>query len=115
MDFKDYLRQKGISFYVVILPDEYQVSESLRREVFEQFPGLRTSPYDFELPQKELGRFLKVNHIEYLDLLPAFEDAASRGEELYLFRDTHFNDRGNFLASKKVTEFLRNKSDLLKN
>ena len=108
LDFKNYLSQKGALFLILILPDEYQVNKSLRQEIFKEFSELKAAQYDFELPQKQLGRFLTDHNIEYLDLLPAFKSQA-KDHELYLFRDTHFNNFGNSLASKEVAQFLKSR------
>ncbi len=71
-EFSRYLAERNIAFWVVILPDEYQVVNSLQEEVFEQFPAMLRQQYDFELPQKKLGAYLRGENINYLDLLPTF-------------------------------------------
>ena len=106
LEFKDFLSKKNILFLVVILPDEYQVEDSLQNEIFVRFQDIKKNQYNFDLPQKMLETYLKSININFLDLLPVFIDKTESGEELYTLSDTHFNNAGNELAAKLVSQFL---------
>lgn len=47
----------------------------------------------------------------FLDLLPAFESAASEGEMLYFQYDTHWNMDGHQLAAQTIADFMRAQDD----
>ena len=106
MKFSEFLSKKNIDFWVVLLPDECQVVDALQDELFNNFPIMVREQYDFELPQKMLGTYLKSVDIHYLDLLPVFTEQSESGKELYKWSNTHFNDRGNKLAAKEVSQFI---------
>ncbi|NJL96109.1 MAG: hypothetical protein HC915_21455, partial [Anaerolineae bacterium] len=44
----------------------------------------------------------------FIDLTPAFQEAALRGERLFYKYDTHWNQAGHDLAGQVVAEALRN-------
>jgi len=113
-EFKTYLEARAIQFYVVILPDEFQVSRALQDELFAQFTELDVNDFDFELPQRKLKKYLSDLNIEFLDLLPFFVEESERGQELYAYSDTHFNNNGNALAARVVSQFLAEHIKILK-
>ncbi len=45
---------------------------------------------------------------DFLDLTPAFQDAAARGQVLYAYGDTHWNRAGHALARESIQGFLQN-------
>lgn len=47
----------------------------------------------------------------FLDLLPAFEAAASNGEMLYFQYDTHWNMDGHQLAAQTIADFMQTQDD----
>lgn len=106
LEIKEFLSAKAIPFYVVIIPDEYQVNPALRQELFKRFSDLNAALYDFEIPQRELSRFLSEHSIEFLDLLPSLK---AQSQSPYTFRDTHWNDAGNAIAAQEVSRFLLRK------
>ena len=86
---------------VLIIPDEYQVDASLFHKVIEH-SRLNAADYDLDQPQRLLGEMCDRLGIDYVDVLPAFRRELSNGP-LYVFRDTHWNTRGNRLAAEGLT------------
>lgn len=98
------LREKGVKFFVFIIPDEVQVNEELRRELFAGY-GLNGDDYDLEQPQRLLKGFCRKAGIAVFDLLPAWQ-AEGGGQTLYRLRDSHWNEAGNRLAAESLCEYL---------
>ena len=82
----------------------YEVDQTLVEEVLSA-NGTRREDYDFDRPQRALGRTLGSAGIEVLDLLPVFR-RASVGDTPYRPQDTHWNRRGNELAATALAEVL---------
>jgi hypothetical protein len=89
---------------VGIYPDEFQVNEQLRSQIFENF-GLEKDLYDIEFMQNLLAEYLEAHQIPYLDLLDAFR-SQGKNESLYLCRNTHWNQAGNELAANLIFQYL---------
>jgi len=94
----------GATYVLVIHPDQFQVEDSLRREV-ERVYNLDSQLYDPRLPQGFLAEYCVSRGIPCLDLLPMFRAHGSDGG-LYLPRDTHYNTAGNTLAAATIGAFL---------
>ena len=94
--------ETGAKFIVLIIPDVYQVDESVRDAVLRatQRP---LEAYDLEVPQRTLAEFLTARGIDHVDVLPAFRQRA-RSERLYRLRDTHWSPAGNRLAAELLLE-----------
>ena len=90
----------GGKLLVVLIPDEYQVSDPLWAELARKPAGL-----DRALPQKRIGAFCRRSKIAVLDLLPVLT-AAQRGGPVYHLRDTHWNARGNRLAGEAIADWI---------
>lgn len=97
----------GADYIMVIHPDQYQVENELRHAVVRKY-ALDLRRYDFDLPQRFLGKYCTDQRVQCLDLLPAFRAQGSRGG-LYLLRDTHYNRKGNKLAADLIYEFMQNR------
>ncbi len=104
IELADEVRQAGVRFVVMVIPDQYQVDQSLVEEVLSS-TGTRFEDYDFDRPQRVLGKALESEGIEVLDLLPVFSRASS-GDALYRPQDTHWNRRGNEIAAESLADFL---------
>ena len=98
------LKSKGIRFMVAIYPDEFQVSPVQFESLVEHF-RLKKEDYDLDLAQNLLKTFLESKHISYLDMLDRFRTEESR-RELYLYKNTHWNDAGNNLAADLLFQYL---------
>lgn len=103
-DLADEVRQTGARFVVMVIPDQYQVDQTLVEEVLSS-TGSRREEYDFNRPQRVLGGTLESAGVEVLDLLEIFRRASS-GDSLYRPQDTHWNRRGNEMAAESLADFL---------
>lgn len=92
----------GAQFLVMIIPDEFQVDDAVRRDVLERL-DIESTAIHLDRPQTRLKELLGSAGVPYLDLLPAFR-AAGRSERLYYPRNTHWNDAGNALAARLLTD-----------
>ncbi len=101
---RDEVEAAGGRFTVMLIPDEYQVSESLRRVVLERL-GTLPEDYDLRQPQDVALEWCESTGIDCLDLLPAL-DQASRDARQYKPRDTHWNYAGNALAARVLLDHL---------
>jgi len=104
IELADEVRHSGARFVVMLIPDQYQVDQTLVEEVLSS-SGSRREDYDFNRPQRVMGRTLESAGIEVLDLLEIFHRASS-GDSLYRPQDTHWNRRGNEMAAESLAGFL---------
>jgi len=104
------VERSGARYVMVIHPDQTQVDEGLERDIIRRF-DVDGTEYDFELPQKILYAYCSERGIVCLDLLPLFRVKA-KNSDLYLLRDTHYNEEGNRLAARAISEFLQAESTL---
>jgi hypothetical protein len=91
------LKSRGIKFVVAIYPDEFQVNQQLLDTVIERYM-LNREDFNPFLAQDLLRPFLKQKDIPCLDFLDQFR-ADGQKQDLYLFRNTHWNEAGNQLAA----------------
>lgn len=96
--------QAGKHFFVVLAPDEIQVSAALRASMMEEYK-LDPAGYAFGQAQEILKAELQTRGIVVLDLLPFFteEDLPT---PLYIPFNAHWNKAGNELAADKIWSFL---------
>jgi len=57
-----------------------------------------------------MADFARREDIAFLDLTPAFREAAARGEPMFNYADTHWNAEGHKLAAKVLGEYLSGKA-----
>jgi len=101
------VENNGARYVMVIHPDQVQVDVELRKEILDAF-GANEGEYDFDLPSKILLPYCDKRRIPCLDLGPTFRESGVKGN-LYLLRDTHYNENGNKLAASTIAQFLRRK------
>lgn len=94
----------GAELVVMIIPDEFQLNDELRRRVLEHL-ALSEDDLDLDLPQRRLREILSAAGIAHLDLLPAFRER-SRHETLYWPNDSHWNVAGNRFAARLLADYL---------
>ncbi|SRR6266540_4053507 len=94
----------GIRLTLVLIPDEVQVDLALQQKVVEAWQ-LGSDAFDFNLPNRLLRDRLTELHIDHIDLLQPFR-AAATSTRLYKRNDTHWNIKGNELASELILEHL---------
>lgn len=99
-DIRDICESNGIRMMIAAVP--------FREQVYAAVPSGKN--YDIRFPQKYLEEYAEVNGIPYLDLLPVLRAAGST-EELYYYRDMHFNNRGHYVAGEAIAEFFKEKMD----
>jgi len=105
LKMRDLLKSKNIGFMVVIYPDEFQVNDVLREQVFKVF-DLKEEDYNIYLMQDILKKFLAAQKIPYIDLLAEFR-AKEKETSLYEYRDTHWNEEGNRITAEILFRTLR--------
>jgi hypothetical protein len=94
---------RGITYSVVIIPDEGQVNRTLQSELRQTAPD---APWDFSRPNRALSGALTDAGIRHLDLLEVFAEA-SEDTRLYKPNDTHWNIAGNALAASRIADFVQ--------
>ena len=97
--------ESGARCIFVMLPDEYQVDESLLDDILGELGSVRDD-LAIARPQQRLRRFFERQGLAYIDLLPAFRERAAQGNTLYRPRDTHWNRAGNGLAASETARAL---------
>jgi hypothetical protein len=97
--------RRNIGLTVVFIPDEIQLDAGLQRDLAAADPRYGEDVLDYQLPNRMLGERLDELGIDTLDLLPAFQKAATT-DRLYKPRDTHWNLAGNALAAKLIVKHL---------
>lgn len=98
-------KERGIPILLVIMPDEFQVNENVRKKVFERFQ-LTPEDYDIESPQKRVVAFAKSRQIAVVDLLESLREA-DKVQRCYHLQDGHWNSRGNAIAAEAILPALR--------
>jgi hypothetical protein len=93
----------GERLLVVLIPDEFQVNDTLWAELIAERGGAQR--YRRELPQERTLAFCAQAGIACLDLLPALR-AAERDKRTYHLRDTHWNAHGNAVAGRALADAL---------
>lgn len=96
--------RSGARLVVMMIPDEYQVHADVAG-LAARAEGRTLDAYDLDRPQRELGRALRDEGIDALDLLPAFRERGA-AERLYVPRDTHWNRSGHRLAAEQLAAHL---------
>lgn len=98
-------KARGIPMLLVIMPDEFQVNEHVRKRIFERFQ-LVPEDYDLESPQRRLVAFAKSRNIPVVDLLGPLQEA-DKVQRCYHLQDGHWNSRGNAIAAEAILPALR--------
>jgi hypothetical protein len=101
---KQICEREGIEFVVVVIPDEVQVNEQLKRQVINAY-GLPTDRFDFRLPNDLLATKFNEDKVAYIDLLDEFK-SASANSKLYKANDSHWNIAGNRKAADVIRAHL---------
>lgn len=104
-NFKTWCAQRNVGLLLAIFPDQIQVEEPLRRKLLAYF-HIDASALDISYPNKLLSDYCKSHDINWVDLLPGFQQA-SRSQKLYRLQDTHWNDAGNRLAARVIVDGLQ--------
>jgi hypothetical protein len=91
----------GKNMIVVLIPSELQVhpEHSKRYGISKAL-----SRQDVQRPHEEFAQYFHEEGIEYLDLLPMFQN--HRADYLYFTLDEHWTKAGNELAAKSISEYV---------
>jgi hypothetical protein len=98
--------KKGIEFVVVIIPDELQVNYDLQIEIRKTIYPIYQNKWNTTYPNDKLKEKFNSLGIYYIDLYKYFADA-SKHEQYYRLRDTHWNIAGNQLAANIIQNHIR--------
>jgi hypothetical protein len=101
---KQWCDRRNIEMVLAIFPDQFQVEENLREEVYKKY-NLAADSLDLEYPNYRLSNYCKENNIHCIDLLGPFREKGKSGG-LYALRDTHWNAAGNRLAAEVIFQYL---------
>jgi hypothetical protein len=101
---KQWCARRNIEMVLVICPDQFQVEENLRAEIYKKY-NLAADSLDLEYPNYLVSNYSKKNNIYCIDLLRPFREKGKSGG-LYLLRDTHWNEAGNRLAGEVIFQYL---------
>ncbi|MDH3638751.1 MAG: SGNH/GDSL hydrolase family protein [Gammaproteobacteria bacterium] len=104
-EMKDLCDDRQIDFFLVLVPDEVQVSEELAAQVMKRGYEPYKQYWDSSLPNRLLIKHLRVQGTKVLDLTSAFVQTAKE-EHLYIPSNTHWNIRGNELAGDLIASWL---------
>jgi len=97
-DIQDWLARQGIAYVFVIAPDKHDIYPELMPDSIHRFA--QRSRID------QLVADLRAHTtVNVLDLRPALLEAKSH-ERIYHLTDTHWNDRGAFVAYQQIVERL---------
>ena len=111
LDMKAICDRKQIDFFVVLAPDQVQVSEELASVIMKRGYQPYEKYWDPKYPNRAILEILRSNGVRVLDLLPSFQQVG-RAKRLYLPRNTHWNIAGNKLAADQISSWLVNKISL---
>lgn len=99
-------RSRDIDIMVVMIPDELQVNDDLKRWVFGRALNVNATDFDFDRPNRVIHGKLTEQGIRFIDLLQPLRDE-QRHRPTYKPRDTHWNIAGNRIAAEAVAEFIQ--------
>jgi len=98
--------EAGVPVMFVLLPQRFQVSDREWDATLFEY-GLAADAFDWHQPNDRLMTICREAGLSCLDLLPAFREAATAGEPLYLPRgDMHWNRRGHEVAARALAAFI---------
>jgi hypothetical protein len=98
----------GPRLLVVLIPDEFQVSDALwnaARQASSRSLGIPRQRYRRDYPQQRFGGWAEQRGVRVLDLLPALREAEQQARTYHL-RDTHWNAHGNRVAGRELARAL---------
>jgi alginate O-acetyltransferase complex protein AlgJ len=96
---RDWLARRGVSFYVMIVPDK----NSVYPENLPQYPRRPGTVTRFDQLAERLGR----SSLDFIDPRAALVRAKAAGAEIYIPGDTHWTERGAFIAYDLLMDRVR--------
>lgn len=101
----DFAKQNDIKIFIIIAPSDYQVHPDLLDQA-KEYTGIVPKYFKVIEAHQSLISYLESNDLEYIDLLPIFQEKAAK-KFLYLEGDNHWNDAGNILAAEAIAAKLK--------
>jgi len=93
---------------VAILPDETDVDEQRRREIYQTYAHLtKEQAINGPPPTEQMAQILESHNILHVQLLPALKNQLHQaGEPLYYRYDGHWTPAGHRVAGQAIFEYL---------
>ncbi len=101
----DQAKERKMKFFIVLVPDEIQLNDDLRQDLFNTYK-LDLREYDFSRPQQLIKEYLKSQGIICLDLFPYFQ-VKTKQVPLYIKQDSHWNKSGHDIAALQIWNFIK--------
>jgi hypothetical protein len=95
----------GAKYLLVSIPRPHQVYDDYWQTNSQTYTAMSGVKWDRTKPQKILERFTKVNNIDYISLMPLFQQDYARSGKRVSYRGGHFTDYGHLV----VADILYNK------
>lgn len=96
--------QHGAKLVVAFLPEKIRVYKDVIRTPEKS----KLPPEVDDLPQRMQNMLAAISpHIGFVDLTPAFTEAVSQGNSLFLKNDTHWTELGHQMAAQTIHEYLQ--------
>ncbi len=95
-----------------IIPSMIEVSPDAAESLLKLYPALSGKTLDLEFTARELKRIAQGQGIPLFDLTPAFRDAYTQGQVLYLPKDGHLAQRGHDLVAERFATWLTREAHL---
>ncbi|HWM49446.1 MAG TPA: hypothetical protein VNR11_21305 [Xanthobacteraceae bacterium] len=97
--YRDWLEKRGIAFYILAAPDKNTIYP-------EKLPDYPRSP-GATTPLDQVVARLKTSSLEFIDPRAALVEAKQLGEQVYFEGDTHWTQRGAFVAYNLLMDRVR--------
>lgn len=99
-EMQKYCDENWIIFYVNIIPMDVQVSE----KYWKKYPNMPFWKEEFlaERPQKRVIDLMEKEGINYINLLPLFQELDKAWVNLFFEKDPHFNNLWNMRAANAI-------------
>jgi hypothetical protein len=111
LKMKDWCDRRKIKLVIAILPEQFQVDQALRDAVLTKYKHIAAENLDLSYPDNLIVDFCRTHDINCLDMLGQFQEQG-KTRQLYMLRDSHWNEAGNRLAGDLIFEYL-DKNQLL--
>jgi len=104
LKIKKWCDRRQIPLIIAIFPDQFQVDEKLRQEIYQTY-HLAADDFDLAYPNRFLQEYCRDHDIYCLDMLAPFQQQEA-SQDLYKIRDSHWNEAGNRLAARLIFDYL---------
>ena len=111
LKMKQWCDQRQIKLLIAILPEQFQVDQALRDAVLAKYEHIAKENLYLSYPDNLIVNFCRTHDIHCLDLLGPFQEQG-KTRQLYMLRDSHWNEAGNRLAADLIFAYLE-KNQLL--